>query len=111
MEGLLTALKDFMVELKQEIIADDDRFEDDIKEARVQEMVKNKHKNQLVMFHKQRLKMEAIEDQYRLKRLRHAQYDSLLFMVFRYWSNKIVELLFDSKMSFKKTFTNIKNMT
>ena len=75
MEGLLTAVKDYMVQLKQEIIQDDERFEDDIKEAKVQEMVRNKHKKQLVMFHKQRVKMEAIEEQYRLKRLRHTQND------------------------------------
>jgi hypothetical protein len=34
-----------MIELKKEILADDDRFEDDIKEAKVQEMVKSKHNN------------------------------------------------------------------
>jgi hypothetical protein len=34
-----------MIELKQDIIADDERFEDDIKEAKVQEMVKNKNNN------------------------------------------------------------------
>jgi predicted GIY-YIG superfamily endonuclease len=45
LEGLLTAVKDFMIELKKEILADDDRFEDDIKEAKVQEMVKSKHNN------------------------------------------------------------------
>ena len=67
MEDLLTAVKDFMIVLKKEIIADDERFEDDIKEAKVHEMVRNKHNNQLVMFHKQRVKMEAIEEQYRLK--------------------------------------------
>jgi hypothetical protein len=27
------------------------------------------------MFHKQRVKAQAIEEQYRLKRLRHTQYD------------------------------------
>jgi len=32
-------------------------------------------------------------------------------MVFRYWSTKIVTLLFDSKRNFKNIFTNIKNMT
>lgn len=63
------------------------------------------------MFHKQRVKMEAIEEQYRLKRLRHTQYDELLFMVFRYWSAKIVELLFDSKQKFNTIFSNLKNMT
>ena len=52
MEGLLTAVKDHMIQLKREIAADDERFEDDIKEAKVQEMVRNKHANQLVMFHK-----------------------------------------------------------
>ena len=46
------------------------------------------------------MKKEAIDEQYRLKRLRHTQYDELLFMVFRYWSAKIVELLFDSKKKF-----------
>jgi hypothetical protein len=34
-----------MIELKKDIIADDERFEDDIKEAKVQEMVKNKNNN------------------------------------------------------------------
>jgi|TARA_B110000285_G_C15023011_1_gene562626 predicted GIY-YIG superfamily endonuclease len=111
LEALLTAVKEFMIELKKEILADDDRFEDDIKEAKVQEMVKSKHNNQLVMFHKQRVKMEAIEEQYRLKRLRHTQYDELLFMVFRYWSAKVVELLFDSKQQFNTIFSNLKNMT
>ena len=111
MEGLLTAVKDFMIELKQDILADDERFEDDINEAKVQEMVKNKRNNLLVMFHKQRVKMEAIDEQYRLKKLRHAQYDQLLCMVFRYWSAKIVELLFDSKRNFKTIFTNVQNLT
>lgn len=100
-----------MIKLRNEILADDDRFEDDIKEAKVQEMVKNKHNNQLVMFHKQRVKMEAIEEQYRLKRLRHTQYDELLFMVFRYWSAKVVELLFDSKHRFNAGFSNPKSTT
>lgn len=45
MEGLLTQVKDYMIELKEDIIADDERFEDDIKEAKVQEMVKNKNNN------------------------------------------------------------------
>lgn len=111
MEGLLTAVKDHMIQLKREIAADDERFEDDIKEAKVQEMVRNKHSNQLVMFHKQRVKMEAVEEQYRLKRLRHTQYDSLLLFVFRYWSAKIVELLFDSKDKFNAIFSTLKNMT
>ena len=56
------------------------------------------------MFHKQRLKMEAVEEQYRLKALRHAQYDQFLFLVFRYWSSKIVELLFESKRRFHEVF-------
>ena len=32
-----------MIELKKEILSDDERFEDDIKQAKVQEMVRNKH--------------------------------------------------------------------
>jgi hypothetical protein len=60
MEAILIAVKDYMTKLKKDIILDDERFEDDIKEAKVQEMVKNKHKGQLVMFHKQRVKMEAV---------------------------------------------------
>lgn len=32
-------------------------------------------------------------------------------MVFRYWSAKIVELLFDSKQKFNAIFSNLKNMT
>lgn len=32
-------------------------------------------------------------------------------MVFRYWSAKIVELLFDSKKRFYTIFSNLKNMT
>ena len=55
--------------------------------------------------------MLAIEEQYRLKRLRHTQYDQLLFMVFRFWSAKIVELLFASKQKFNTTFGNAKNLT
>lgn len=49
--------------------------------------------------------MEAVEEQYRLKRLRHTQYDSLLLLVFRYWSTKIVELLCDSKAKFNAVFS------
>jgi hypothetical protein len=52
------------------------------------------------------MKKEAIDEQYRLKRLRHTQYDELLFMVFRYWSAKIVELLFDSKKKFYTIFSD-----
>ena len=53
METLLLSVKDTMTELRKDIIADDERFEHDIKEAKVREMVKNKQaKNQLVMFHK-----------------------------------------------------------
>lgn len=111
MEGLLTAVKEQMIQLKQEILADDERFEDDIKEARVQEMVRNKHGKQLVMFHKQRVKMEAVEEQYRQKRLRHTQYDQLLQLVFRYWSAKIVELLFDSKARFNAIFGDPESAT
>lgn len=74
-------------------------------------MVKNKTNNALVMFHSQRVKAEAIEEQYRLKRLRHTQYDQLLFMVFRYWSAKIIDLLYDSKRNFKDIFINSKNCT
>ena len=44
MEAILKAVKDMMAKLKKEIQEDDERFEDDIKEAKVQEMVKNKHK-------------------------------------------------------------------
>ena len=64
MEELLVTVKDFMIQLKKEIIADDERFENEIKESKVQEMVRNKHKN-LVMFNKQRVRMEAVEEQYR----------------------------------------------
>jgi len=74
-------------------------------------MIRNKHGEQLVMFHKQRMKLLAIEEQYRLKRLRHAQYDQLLFMVFRFWSAKVAELLFASKQRFNVTFGNVKNLT
>jgi len=109
MEALLGSVKGFMIELKNEICADDERFEDEIKDAKVQEMVTQKHNNQLVMFHKQRVKMEAIEEQLRLKRLRQTQFDQLLFLVFRYWSTKMVELLFESKRVFKDTFTDQKS--
>ena len=34
------------------------------------------------------------------KRLRQAQYDQLLFLTFRYWSAKMVELLFESTRDF-----------
>ena len=98
-----------MIELKNEIRADDERFEDEIKEAKVQEMVTRKHNNQLKKFHKQRVKEEAVEEQQRLKRLRQTQYDQLLFLTFRYWSAKMVELLFESKRAFKETFTNSKS--
>ena len=102
-----------MQELRQGILADDERFEDDVKEARVQEMVRNKrHGEPLVQFHRQRVKMQALEEQQRLKRLRHTQYDELLSMVFRYWSAKIAELLFTSKAKFNTTFSNgFKNLT
>jgi len=95
-----------MKDLKKEVIADDERFEDDVKKGKVEEMIRNKHGEQLVMFHKQRMKMLAIEEQYRLKRLRHTQYDQLLFMVFRFFSGKIVELLFTSKQKFNTTFSS-----
>ena len=95
-----------MIRLKKDIIADDERFEDEIKESRVKEMVSGKHKNNLVMFHKQRVRMEAVEEQYRQKRLRHTQYDGLLLLVFRYWSNKVVELLLDSKENFNSIFSD-----
>jgi hypothetical protein len=52
-----------MIELKNEILHDDERFEDDIKEGRVQEMIRNKHdKDELVLFHKQKVKLRAIEE-------------------------------------------------
>ena len=39
-----------MIELKNEILADDERIEDSIKEAKVAEILKNKHlKNQPVV--------------------------------------------------------------
>ena len=98
-----------MIELKKEIRADDERFENEIKEAKVQEMVTRKHNNQLVMFHQQRVKMEAVEEQQRLKRQRQTQYDLLLFLTFRYWSAKMVELLLESKRAFKEVFTNSKS--
>ncbi len=50
MEAILTKVKDIMIELKNEILADDERFEDQIKEAKVAEILKNKHtKNQPVV--------------------------------------------------------------
>jgi hypothetical protein len=50
MEAILTKVKEIMIELKNEILADDDRFEDSIKEAKVAEILKNKHlKNQPVV--------------------------------------------------------------
>ena len=53
METLLTSVKDHMTNLKEEITDDDERFEDRIKEAKVQEMIsQNRHGNQLVMFNK-----------------------------------------------------------
>jgi hypothetical protein len=56
-----------MMELKQEILEDDENFEDEIKQAKVKEMIKNKtHAQPLVMFSKQRMKMEAQDEQYRL---------------------------------------------
>ena len=70
MEARLGAVKGLMVALKNEICADDERFEDEIKDAKVQEMVTQKHDKQLVLFHKQRVKLEAVEEQLRLKRLR-----------------------------------------
>ena len=65
MEDLLITVKEFMIKLKKDIIKDDERFEDEIKESRVKEMVQGKLKNNLVMFHKQRVRMEAVEEQYR----------------------------------------------
>jgi len=62
MEELLITVKDFMIRLKKDILADDERFEDEIKESKVKEMVSGKHKNNLVMFHKQRVRMEAVEE-------------------------------------------------
>ena len=41
-----------MKELKKEILNDDERFEDDVKKGKVNEMIRNKHGEQLVMFHK-----------------------------------------------------------
>jgi hypothetical protein len=101
-----TEVKTRMKELKKEILDDDERFEDDVKRGKVNEMIRNKHGEQLVMFHKQRMKQLAIEEQYRQKSLRHAQYDQLLFMVFRYWSSKVVELLFTSKAKFNAIFSS-----
>jgi len=50
MEAILTKVKEIMIELKNEILADDERFEDSIKEAKVAEILKNKHlKNQPVV--------------------------------------------------------------
>jgi hypothetical protein len=95
-----------MIQLKKEIIADDERFENEIKESKVQEMIKNKNKNNIVMFSKQRVRLEATEEQYRQKRLRHTQFDSLLLMVFRYWSNKVVQLLLDSLERFNSIFSD-----
>lgn len=59
----LKQVRDYMIELKNEILDDDERFEDDIKEGRVQEMIRNKHdKDELVLFHKQKVKLRAIEE-------------------------------------------------
>ena len=91
LEAHLSTVKNYMTELKDEILADDERFEDEVKEGKVQEMIRNKHnQQQLVLFHKQKVKLQAIEEQKRLKRLRHSQYDKLLLMVFRFWTNKAV---------------------
>ena len=62
MEAVWVQVKTVMIQLKNEIKADDDRFEDEIKEAKVQEMIQRKNNNQLVMFHKQRVKMEAVAE-------------------------------------------------
>lgn len=43
MEAILTKVKEIMIELKNEIHLDDERFEDQIKEAKVTEILKNKH--------------------------------------------------------------------
>ena len=94
-----------MEALRRDIIRDDERFEDAVKETKVKDMIKsNKNREELIMFSQQRGKMTALEEQYRLKRLRHQHYDQLLFMVFRYWSAKVVEALFTSKRNFNNTF-------
>ena len=62
MEAIFVEVKTTMMQLKKEIKADDERFDDEIKEAKVQEMIQKKNNNQLVMFHKQRVKMEAISE-------------------------------------------------
>lgn len=107
---MVTEIKTQMEDLKRDIIADDERFEDAVKENKVQEMIKsNKNKEELIMFSKQRAKMEALEEQNRLKRLRHSHYDQLLFMVCRYWAAKVVDILFTSKRNFNSTFGNAQN--
>jgi hypothetical protein len=104
---MVTGIKGQMESLRRDIVADDERFEDAVKEAKVQEMIKsNKHREQLIMFSKQRSQMKALEEQYRLKRLRHAHFDQLLFMVFRYWSAKVLDILFTSKRNFNLTFSH-----
>lgn len=102
---MVSELKQIMIDLKREIVRDDERFEDCVKENKVQEMLKaNKHKEQLIMFSRERAKVKIQDEQYRLKRLRHEHYDQLLFMVFRYWSAKVVEVLLTSKRNFNTTF-------
>ena len=41
-----------------------------------------------------------------LKRLRHEHYDQLMHLVFRFWSYKVLTLLYDSKAEFHSVFCN-----
>lgn len=106
MEGLLTAVKAHMTKLKEEIEEDDKRFENDIKNAQEDELLRNMyiHQKPVNKFHTERLKQDAVEEQYRLKRMRHVYYDELLQLVFRYWSYKVLELMFESKKQFRMVF-------
>lgn len=51
LEEYLMETKMNMITLKKEIEADDKRFEKDINESKVQDLIKNGAGNDLVMFH------------------------------------------------------------
>ena len=64
MEGLLTAVKSFMVDLKSEIREDDERFEQAMRQAKENDILAKMHVHQkdVIKFSQERAKQAAVEE-------------------------------------------------
>lgn len=102
----LREAKQKLDELKEEIIADDRRFENAVKERRMMEIIKNSRqgKEDLIMFSKARKQKEEEEQQFAVLKQRQTLFDRFVLFVLKIVCANLIEAIYENKRIFKEIF-------